>query len=66
MLEQLLEVCGVIFGLSSCGIPISTSPVEQANWSEVQVKLKNGRSVNCLIWIGTSKGGPSCDWANAR
>jgi predicted component of type VI protein secretion system len=56
-------IVGSLLGITSCS---SSGPEEQENWSEVTVKLKDGRSINCLIWIGYRKGGPSCDWANAK
>ncbi|MDP9870431.1 hypothetical protein J2S55_009769 [Streptosporangium brasiliense] len=61
----LTALAGLVLATSGCA-ELNRSPESPQSWSEVQVQTQDGRRVLCLVWSGASKGGPSCDWANAK
>ena len=65
----------VVLALLGCGAasPGSKAPQDPAvihsyGVTEIAHKLKNGRTVTCLLWDRDAgyDSGMSCDWANAK
>jgi hypothetical protein len=71
----------LLIGLTACGtsqpapqptpepipspIQVSEKYINQ-NTFEFQKKLKDGRTVTCVVWQEYQEGGVSCDWPNAK
>lgn len=71
----------LMLGLSACGssapapaetpepipapIQVSEKYVNEHSF-EITKKLKDGRTVTCVVWQEYREGGVSCDWANAK
>lgn len=66
---------GLIVGLAGCSTGVSQKSTENGIYVEnsfgggsvtvVEVPDKD-RTVTCAVLVGYSKGGISCDWANAK
>lgn len=72
MRRKLLPLLAIPFVLTACGAPAGPAP-EQSDpagvtsigdsyneITEVEVKLKNGDTITCLVFMGDRKGGLDC------
>lgn len=66
---------GLIVGLAGCSTTVGQTPTENGVYVEnsygggsvTVVEIPDGeRTVTCAVIVGYSKGGISCDWANAK
>lgn len=71
---MLLFTAVFMIGLTACSNEPTPTPtptelsVDDTNQYiyEAQKKLKDGRTVTCVIYNSYQEGGINCDWANAK
>lgn len=70
--KRVFTACAVLFAvffvliLASCGGVDDGSVTSGESTHGINVTMKDGRVIPCVVFYGSGAGGISCDWANAH